>query len=150
MRAEPARLENAFDEGLRWLSPLQLKGRQVRRAVTLHGVELEPGRAAIGLLGSANRDPHRYSEPDRYDSARRTGDHLAFGFGAHYCVGAPLARLEAVALLRALLARFDELAIPPPGDLRYEGPVYRSPLELPIRAVSRRPQARPAAAPQPR
>jgi cytochrome P450 len=63
---------NAFDEGLRWTSPLQLKGREVRAPVTLHGVELERGRAAIGLLGAANRDPGRHAEPERYDSARRT------------------------------------------------------------------------------
>jgi cytochrome P450 len=149
LRAEPARLENAFDEGLRWLSPLQLKGREVRSAIRLHGLELEPGRAAIGLLGSANRDPQRYPDPDRFDSARRTGDHLAFGFGAHYCVGAPLARLEAAAMLRALLRRFGELAAPPAGELSYEGPVYRSPLELPLRGVSARRRARSASAPQP-
>jgi cytochrome P450 len=144
LRAEPARLENAFDEGLRWLSPLQLKGRQVRAEVSLHGLALEPGRAVLGLLGSANRDPRRYSKPDRYDSARRTGDHLAFGFGAHYCVGAPLARIEARALLQALLDRFSELAVPPPAELRYEAPVYRSPLELPVRGVSARRRALPA------
>jgi cytochrome P450 len=132
LRAEPSLRANAFDEGLRWISPLQLKGRELRAEILLHGVRLEAGRAAIGLLGSANRDPARYLDPDRFDLARRIGDHLAFGFGLHYCVGAPLARVEAEALLGSLLARFGDLSVLALDELRFEGPVYRSPLELPV------------------
>jgi cytochrome P450 len=130
LRERPELAANAFDEGLRWISPLQLKGRELRRPVTVRGVDLEPGRAVIGLLGAANRDPDRYSMPDEFQAGRKVGDHLAFGFGIHYCVGAPLARLEADSLARALLARFQDLAITRPQDLKFEGPVYRSPLTL--------------------
>lgn len=132
LRARPALSANAFDEALRWTSPLQLKGREVRRPVVVGGVALEPGRAVVGLLGSANRDPARYARPDHFQADRRVGDHLAFGFGVHYCVGAPLARLEADALLRALLRRFRALAVAGVDELRFEGPVYRSPLVLRI------------------
>ena len=124
---------NAFDEALRWISPLQLKGSEVRQPVVVAGVPLEPGRAMLGLLGSANRDPARYIRADEFQSDRKVGDHLAFGFGIHYCVGAPLARIEGDSLLRALFRRFSHLEMDAPGELRFEGPVYRSPLELPIR-----------------
>jgi cytochrome P450 len=129
-RSEPGLLENAFDEGLRWISPLQLKGRELRVDCELHGVRMEAGRAVIGLLGSANRDPSRYHAPDSYRVGRPTGHHLAFGFGLHYCVGAPLARLEARELLRALLDRFPRVALDRSAPVAFDGPVYRSPLEL--------------------
>jgi cytochrome P450 len=133
LRDRPALAANAFDEALRWISPLQLKGREIRQPVAVQGVSLEPGRAVLGLLGSANRDPDRYSRPDDFQADRKVGDHLAFGFGIHYCVGAPLARVEADSLLRALFRRFTRLEIEGQDGLRFEGPVYRSPLELPIR-----------------
>ena len=134
LRTRPALAANAFDEALRWISPLQLKGREVREPVVVHGVELEPGRGVLGLLGSANRDPDRYAMPDAFQVDRKVGDHLAFGFGIHYCVGAPLARVEADAMLRALLDRFQSLEIEAPGSVAFEGPVYRSPLSLQISA----------------
>jgi len=130
LRARPELAENAFDEGLRWISPLQLKGRELCERTEVRGVTLESGRAVVGLLGSANRDPARYPEPDRFQADRKVGDHLAFGFGVHYCVGAPLARVEAGALLRALMGRFSRLAVERPHELAFEGPVYRSPLHL--------------------
>jgi cytochrome P450 len=132
LRARPELAENAFDEALRWISPLQLKGREVRKPVVVQGIALEPGRAVLGLLGSANRDPARYPMPDEFQADRKVGDHLAFGFGIHYCVGAPLARVEADAMLRALLERFQQLEIEGRAGLKFEGPVYRSPLSLPI------------------
>jgi cytochrome P450 len=137
LHVNPPLVSNAFDEGLRWMSPLQLKGREVRRPVVVHGLELVAGRAVIGLLGSANRDPRHYPDPDLYDLGRSCGDHLAFGFGIHYCVGAPLARLEARALLEAIMARFPTLAATDPGCLLFDGPVYRSPLELPLEGRAR-------------
>jgi cytochrome P450 len=130
LRADPALGENAFDEGLRWISPLQLKGRELRVDHELHGVRMEAGRPAIGLLGSANRDPGRYEAPDEYRVDRTTGDHLAFGFGIHYCVGAPLSRVEARALFGALLERFPGLKLDAGVEIAFDGPVYRSPLEL--------------------
>jgi cytochrome P450 len=132
LRARPELAENAFDEALRWISPLQLKGRELRETTEVRGVTLERGRAVVGLLGSANRDPARYSQPDRFQADRKVGDHLAFGFGIHYCVGAPLARAEAGALLCALIRRFSRLAVERPDELVFEGPVYRSPLHLPL------------------
>jgi cytochrome P450 len=104
----------------------------VRRPVEVQGVSLEVGRAVLGLLGAANRDPDRYPNPDDFQADRKVGDHLAFGFGIHYCVGAPLARIEADAMVRALLDRFQELEIEHPTELTFEGPVYRSPLSLTI------------------
>ncbi len=130
LRARPELAENAFDEALRWVSPLQLKGRELRESTEVGGTQLQAGRSVIGLLGAANRDPARHADPDRFKADRKVGDHLAFGFGIHYCVGAPLARVEAGAILRALMRRFSRLTVEHEGDLAFEGPVYRSPLSL--------------------
>jgi cytochrome P450 len=130
LRARPELAENAFDEALRWISPLQLKGRELRESTEVKGMRLHAGRSVIGLLGAANRDPARYPDPDRFQADRKVGDHLAFGFGIHYCVGAPLARVEAGAIVRALMHRFPRLTVEHAGELAFEGPVYRSPLNL--------------------
>lgn len=130
LRAHPELAENAFDEALRWISPLQLKGRELRETTEVDGTRMQAGRAVVGLLGSANRDTARYADPDRFQADRKVGDHLAFGFGIHYCVGAPLARVEAGALLRALMRRFSRLSVEQADRLAFEGPVYRSPLNL--------------------
>src|SRR5262245_22752214 len=77
--------------------------------VSIDGVRVRTGEFAIALIGAANRDPARFAEPDRLDLGRADNAHLAFGQGAHFCLGAPLARLEAQLALSALLRRFPDL-----------------------------------------
>lgn len=85
----------AVDELLRYDSPVQVASRVARNNLTLGGVRVCKGQQALVVLGAANRDPARYTDPDRLDLTRTESPHLAFGNGPHFCVGAGLARLEA-------------------------------------------------------
>jgi cytochrome P450 len=97
---------------LRIDSPVQITGRTVLRDVTLAGRELPAGSRVTVLLGGANRDPEVFDEPGRFDVRRGNArEHLAFSAGAHYCLGAGLARLEAVVALRTLTERFPRLRV---------------------------------------
>jgi cytochrome P450 len=115
LRAEPALLPGAVDELLRYDTPLQLFERWVLEDVELHGVAVPKG-AELGLLfGSANRDPAVFPQPDRLDLGREPNPHLSFGAGVHYCLGAPLGRLELELAFGTLLRRLPrmELAVEP-------------------------------------
>jgi len=92
-----------IEETLRYDGPVQQLTRRVTREVTLHGVTLPRNAEVQLLIGSANRDERRFPDPDRFDLARDTKGHLGFGFGAHFCLGASLARLEARVSLEALV-----------------------------------------------
>ncbi len=98
-----------IEETLRYDSPVQQLTRRLTRQVTLHGVTLPPGAEVQLLIGSANRDERRYPDPDRLDLSRDTKGHLGFGFGAHFCLGASLARLEARISLEALVPELSGL-----------------------------------------
>jgi cytochrome P450 len=112
LRADPAGWPGAVEEVLRHDSPVQITGRSVRAEVELAGVRLRPGSRVMVLLGAANRDPEVFPDPDRFDTTRANArDHLAFSGGIHYCLGAGLARLEAVVALRALTERFPRLRV---------------------------------------
>jgi cytochrome P450 len=104
LRHAPELLPGAIEEVLRYRSPVQAVFRTTRREVTLHDVTIPASQLVLLMLGAANRDPARFAEPDRFDIERRPGAHLAFGHGIHFCVGAPLARLEARVALTELLA----------------------------------------------
>jgi cytochrome P450 len=103
VRAEPRLVAGLVEETLRWDGPVQFVTRRTTRAFALHGETIPPDASVVVLLGSANRDERRFAEPDRFDVARDTRGHVAFGFGAHFCLGASLARLEATAALEALV-----------------------------------------------
>jgi len=99
------------EELLRYDGPVHLTARTVLAPVTIGGVDLEPGSYVTVLLGAANRDPRRFEHPDRLDLARPNNQHVAFGSGIHFCLGATLARMEAHIALPALLARFPDLTL---------------------------------------
>ncbi len=102
----------ATEELLRWDSPLQLFGRWVlERDVDIAGQRLELGDEVAMLFGSAQRDPRRFDEPDRFDIGRGDASHIGFGGGIHFCVGAPLARQEIATSLAGLAERFAHLAL---------------------------------------
>jgi cytochrome P450 len=117
VRGDLSVAKRAFDEGLRWVSPVQIMGRTVAQSVTIAGRELSPGDEVFLLIGSANRDPSEYEDPDSFVVDRRRPDHLAFGSGIHLCLGAPLSRLEGAVLLSRLLRRFPELDFDPDHDV---------------------------------
>jgi cytochrome P450 len=121
----------AFEEGLRWIAPLSLKARQVALPTVIHGVELAVGDQVFVSIGAANRDPRHYSDPDEFQIGRRNMDHLAFGSARHYCIGAPLARIEGGTVIDVLLDRCAGLRLAQDQKVQFEGgPVYRSPREL--------------------
>jgi cytochrome P450 len=105
LRSEPALLATAIEELMRWDTPLQMFERWVLEDFELRGVRIPKG-AELGLLfGSANRDPDAFDRPDALDVAREPNPHLSFGAGIHFCLGAPLARIELMASFSTLLER---------------------------------------------
>jgi hypothetical protein len=116
LRAEPARIEDAFEEIVRWDSPAQGFKRTLTRPVELHGRRLEAGETVLLLIGSANRDEREFEEPDAFRINRRARRHLGFGQGIHYCLGAPLARLEGRIALRVLVDTLGDWELAPGAE----------------------------------
>jgi len=105
LRQAPERIPLAIEEVLRFDSPVQATVRRAKSATEVAGERLEAGQIALLWIGSANRDEAAFDEPERFAIERDPNRHLAFGFGAHYCLGANLARLEARVALETLLER---------------------------------------------
>jgi len=103
---------------LRFDAPLHLFARYALEDVEFAGVELKKGQKIGLLLGAANRDPDRFPLPDAFDIRRDPNPHLAFGAGIHFCVGAPLARLEMAIALPILFARLPSLRLAKPPRYR--------------------------------
>jgi cytochrome P450 len=132
LRAEPALVANAVEEALRYDPPVQGLPRLVREDVELGGVKLPAGARAFLMIGSANRDPERWTEPDRFDLARDTTGHLGFGFGIHFCLGAPLARIEGQVAIGTLLRHMPGLALATETPEWRESSVLRGLKTLPV------------------
>ena len=111
LRAEPALIGNAVEELLRYDSPVQRTARITTTEVELAGQLLPKGALVITALGAANRDPAQFADPDRLDVTRKDPRHISFGFGIHFCLGAPLARVEGQLALGTLLRRAPDLAL---------------------------------------
>jgi cytochrome P450 len=104
---DPSRIADAVEESLRYWSPAHYNGRTAARDVTMHGVTIPAGAKVLLLLAAANRDERVFSDPDRFDIDRPgKHQHLGFGAGIHFCLGASLARTEARIALEVLLERF--------------------------------------------
>jgi cytochrome P450 len=136
--ADRTRVDLAIEESLRWESPVQYAIRETTAATALSGVELAPGAQVLVALGSANRDAEAFDDPARFDLHRRPEDHMAFGFGRHFCVGAHLARLEARTAVNAVLDRLLDLRLEPDPETAIVGLAFRSPTRLPVRFRARR------------
>jgi cytochrome P450 len=111
LRADPALLPTAIEELMRFDSPLQLFERTATADVELGGVTVERGQKIAALLGSGNHDPAVFDAPDTLDVGRTENPHISFGAGVHFCIGAPLARVELQASFGALLARTSVLEL---------------------------------------
>lgn len=111
LRSQPDLAPTAVEELLRYDSPVQRNRRLATTDVTIAGKEIRCGDPVMVFMGSANRDPERFSDPDAVDITRSPNHHMAFGHGIHFCVGAALSRLEAPIALNALLARFPRLRL---------------------------------------
>jgi len=111
LRERPDLIENAVEELLRYDSPVQMTSRFAMEDVEIGGRMIRRGEMIITLLGAANRDPAVFPYPNRLDITRTPGPHLAFGLGVHYCLGAPLARLEGAIAIDALVRRTQDLRL---------------------------------------
>jgi len=109
LRSTPALLPGAVEEVLRYRSPVQSMFRTVARNTQLGGLDLRAGQAVLAYIGSANRDEAQFPNADCFDIRRQPNRHIAFGHGIHFCLGAPLARLESRIGLSAILARLPDL-----------------------------------------
>jgi P450-derived glycosyltransferase activator len=135
----------AVEEVLRWDPPVQRTERFALADLELEGQAIRRGERVITLIGAANRDPQVYPDPDTFDIMREpAAGHLAFSSGIHYCLGQPLARLEATIALRALAARMPGLARDGRLTMR-NATTIRGPLHLPVTTGPPQPQLTPAA-----
>ncbi|WP_308271872.1 cytochrome P450 [Kitasatospora sp. SUK 42] len=136
LRAEPELIAGAVEEFARFDGPAPLAIRRFpREDVEIGGTTVPAGETVLLSLASANRDPEQFADPDRLDLRRRENGHLALGHGIHYCLGAPLARMETELALGALLRRFPDLALDAPVERLRHRPTMRARglLELPVR-----------------
>ncbi len=115
----PDLVSNAVEECLRFVTPVQATGRLVRERIDWNGQSLAAGSHVNMMLGAANRDPKKFSNPDVFDITRdNASQHVAFASGAHYCLGAPLARLEMQVFLERLVKHYPQFTLPK-QDLEY-------------------------------
>ena len=122
LAADPSLAMSAADEALRYDPPIQFVMRVATTDMDVHGMHITPGTAMLVLLASANRDPERYPDADRFDIARGASDHLAFSAGAHFCLAAALGRAEGAAALAAFARRVIDPVLEP-DSLRYRSNV---------------------------
>jgi cytochrome P450 len=133
LRGDFSLLPTAIEELLRYDGPVQATLRVAREDVEIGGHAIEAGSLLLVGIGAANHDPDVFADPERLDVGRDPNPHLAFGFGAHFCLGAPLARLEGEVALRALLERFPRLALATESPAYRPNPVLRGLVSLPVR-----------------
>jgi cytochrome P450 len=132
LAARPERIPAAIEEFLRLETPVQGLCRTTTRPLALHGTTIPAGEKVLLLFGSANRDERQFAAPDRFDAARGADRHLAFGYGAHYCIGAAMARLMGRVAFEELTARLGEHRIHVEGGRRIRSAVNRGWESLPM------------------
>jgi cytochrome P450 len=130
VKADPALLGSAIEEALRFDAPKQRNFRRVKKAHVFNGVAFEENQMVFQLIGSANHDPRKFENPDVFDIRRMKIDHLSFGSGSHFCLGAPLARMEARVVLELLLKEMPECRLARPVTRWQPRVQMRGPQEL--------------------
>ena len=135
LRSEPAVIKPAIEELLRFVCPVEMATeRYAREDITIAGTTIPRGELVLAVIGSANRDANYFDNPDSLDVTRENNKHLAFGQGVHYCLGAPLARLEGQIAISTLVRRMPNLRLSiAPDQLRWRGGIVLRGLEaLPV------------------
>ncbi|WP_433696620.1 cytochrome P450 [Nocardiopsis sp. CA-288880] len=132
LREDPRLARIAFDEAVRWESPVQTFFRTATRDVEIAGTTVPDGGKVLLFLGAANRDPRRWHEPDAFDLSRDPSAHVGFGMGLHQCVGQHVARLEAESLLTALAERVEHIE-PAAAPRRHLNNTLRAWDSMPVR-----------------
>lgn len=141
LREQPDLMPTAIEELLRYDAPVQTDIRTALEDVELAGRQIRKGQGVLMLIGSANRDPEVFTDPDRLDLTRNEASHIAFGRGIHHCIGAPLARLEGRIAFEMLLERFEDIHLLTDRPQFKDHVVLRGLASLPTGA---RPARRPA------
>ncbi|GGG25814.1 cytochrome P450 [Rhodococcoides trifolii] len=137
LRSNPSALaKTAFDEAVRWESPVQTFFRTATADIEVGGTIIPDGQKILMFLGSANRDPRRWTDPDVFDLTRNPSGHVGYGMGIHQCVGQHVARLEAEALLTALAHRIESIEPTAPAT-RHLNNTLRSWQSIPVRVTLR-------------
>ena len=133
VRTDRSLVQRAVEEALRWEAPVQFAAREANEDTEIAGVPIPKGAGVTSVLGSSNRDESRWEDPDRFDITRDHKGHVAFGEGAHLCLGAHLARLEAQVALNVMLDRLPDIRLDPAGDdPHWVGWAFRSPTSVPV------------------
>jgi pimeloyl-[acyl-carrier protein] synthase len=132
LRDEPSLIQSAVEELLRYDGPVQRTARITNADVELGEHKIPKGSMVVPVIGAANRDPAHFPDPDRLDVSRPDNRHIAFGFGIHFCLGAPLARLEGQITLGTLLHRLPRLALSTERPEWRESQVLRGLKALPV------------------
>ena len=133
VRADRSLVPKAVEEALRWEAPLTEIGRICTRDVEVEGVPIEAGGYVRACLGSANHDPQRWEDPDRFDIFRESKNHITFGLGPHICLGMHLARLEMRMGLEMVLDRLPNVRLDPDAhDIHISGFGFRAVYTLPV------------------
>jgi cytochrome P450 len=133
LQAQPGLLTAAIEEMLRYDSPVQITYRSALEDADIQGKPIRKGDLVNSILGSANRDPERFSNPDRFDITRNQGRHMGFGIGIHFCIGAPLVRLEAEVVFETILRRFPKIRLTTETLEWQEHPIFRGLKSFPVR-----------------
>jgi cytochrome P450 len=132
LAADPALIQTGVEELLRFDGPVQRTGRMTMADVEIGGKPIPKGSIVAAVIGAANRDPAHFADPDRLDIARRENRHIAFGFGIHFCLGAPLARIEGQVAIGTLLRRMPALKLVSDTPEWRESSVLRGLKTLPV------------------
>ena len=132
LRENAGLIRSAVEELLRYESPVQYTGRMAKEELEICGVRLRPGDPVLFILGAANRDPQQFRDADRLDLKRANNPHLAFGAGAHFCIGNQLARLEGQVAILKLVQRFPRLHLAQQSVEWVPNPVLRGLKALPV------------------
>lgn len=132
LQAQPALVSPAIEEMLRYDNPVQITYRSALEDVNINGKLIRKSDLVNSIIASANRDPRRFSNPDSFDVTRNEGRHLGFGMGIHFCIGAPLVRLEAEIAFETLLRRFPTLSLATETLEWQEHPIFRGLKSLPV------------------
>ena len=132
LRENPSLMPSAIDEMLRYETPLQRGFKLVAKDVEIQGETINKGKVVLQMLGAANRDPAHFPDPDRFDIRRNGARNFAFGHGIHFCLGAPLARIEGEISIRTVIERLPNLRLDTNSVEWAEGTIFRIPMELAV------------------
>ena len=132
LRDDPGLIQTGVEELLRFDGPVQRTGRMTTAEVEIGDKRIPRDSVVVSVIGAANRDPKQFADPDRLDVSRKDNRHIAFGFGIHFCLGAPLARVEGQIALQSLLRRMPRLRLAGPEPEWRESSTLRGLKALPV------------------